>query len=280
MNWFILLGFVLTFTAVVLPQGHAEIIEKKHPGYLDSVMDERHQHIEEMVVVPTPFEDKMSLKEVIFDERLTTEFRSRYEDQFGRTEAEQIIFAPNRFDVYEYNNNRDNTGLGVSYKEDRQNKRRFAEYMMRRLSEHHVDQYFKSKPEFRQVYELKDKVSKLNVEVKQGFKLRLNYSYSGNYLDIKVENPWEIETKLRMEMSESATNGGGKQTILSLSKALTPRVWMGSYLYTNEGKYSLVTSRYMGSGVSISVTGTTNYKFDPNTYEGQRIVLLGLAWSE
>lgn len=252
----------------------------KHPGYLDSVAEERHQKIEEMVLVPRPYEQEVNLKEVIFDDRLTDEFQSRYEDQFGRTEAEQIVFAPNRFDEYEYYDANATVGLSVSYEEDRRNKQKFAEYMMRRLSEHHVDQYFKSKPELQSIYELKDKVSKLNVEVKQGYKVRLNYSFSGNYLDVKIENPYEIETKVRMEMSEGASNGGGKQTILSLAKAVTPRVWMGSYLYTSEGKYSLVTSRYMGSGVSISLTGTTNYKYPSNTYEGQQLVLLGFSWSE
>lgn len=246
-----------------------------HPGYLDSVAEERHQHIEEMVLVSPPDTSEVPLREVIFDERLSEEFQTRYEDEFGPTEAERNFFAPNRFDEYEYD-----TGLSVSFDEDRIRKQRFAEYMMRRLAEHHVDGYFKSNPDFRPVYELKDKISKLNVEVKKGFKVRLNYSYSGNYLDIKVENPLEVDTRVRMQMEEGAGPSEVKDTIVTLGYSVSPRLWLGSYLYSQEGRVSLITSRALAPGVSVSLTGTTNYRYSSKTAEGQNLVIVGLGWTQ
>ncbi len=276
-------GFLILslLTAGVAPGAKAEersesrITREAHPGYTDSVTDERYEKIEEMVLVPRPFSDEINLKQVIFDDRLTQEFQSRWADQFGRTDAERNLFAPSRFDELQYD-----TGLRVTLEEDRKNRQRFAEYMMRRLVENHVDIYFKSTPSGRKIYELKERISKLNVEVKKGYKVRINYSYSGNYVDLRLENPYDIDSRLRLQMSDGVGPSGLTEAILSLSYPVNQKVNVSSYFYSELGKISLVTSRALGPGLSASITGTTNYRYEKDTEEGQELVLLGLSWNQ
>jgi hypothetical protein len=271
-NWI----FALILSAPGFSAWGDGIVRESHPGYLDSVSEERYQQIEEMVLIPRPDTNEVNLREVIFNDKLSEEFQSRYEDTFGRTEAERNISGPiNRFEELDYGR-----GRTASVQEDYENRQHFAEYMMRRLVEQHVDDYFKSNPAVRPIYELKEKVSKLNVEVKKGYKVRLNYSFSGNYMDVKVENPYDIDTRLRMQMGDGFGPGGMSEAILSTGYRFRNSVKVASYFYSERGKVSLVTSRPLTPGVGISLTGTSNYKYSANTEEGENLILLGLSWSQ
>ncbi|MEO0335228.1 MAG: hypothetical protein AAF202_02470 [Pseudomonadota bacterium] len=135
-----------------------------HPGYVMDVEYEQTSRTEEFNIFSgPPKEKKRDLRGVIFDRTLTREFRYRYEQQFGRSEIERNVVNPSRFDEYFYR-----TSVGVSIEEDSQRKQIFGEYMIKRLTEHHIDQYAKSTPELRRVYELKDRLSKVKVEVRKG----------------------------------------------------------------------------------------------------------------
>ncbi|MCB0412148.1 MAG: hypothetical protein KDD22_06450 [Bdellovibrionales bacterium] len=236
------------------------------PGYLDSVTEERNEVISEMVLTPPP-PPKVELKEKIFDDRLTREFQDRYREKFGATDAERNIFSPNRFDEYEYSN-----GLSVTFDEDRKVKQEFANYMGKRLVEYHVDQYFKSSESLRPVYELKDRVSRFDVEVKKGYKFKMNYSFSGNYLDLNLDNPYDIKARLRYELAGD--------TILTFGYLYKKRNWFETFFYTEQGKISIVGSRNLGSGVTASLTTTTNYRYPSNTLEGQELIIAGLTWTQ
>ena len=74
-------------------------------GYLQSIEGERERKISELNLVHKPAElNKPLLKDQIFNSKLSREFRNRYKDKFGRTEAEILVQNPNRFSTYVDNN--------------------------------------------------------------------------------------------------------------------------------------------------------------------------------
>ena len=68
-------------------------------GYVADIRMEREQKTEELVWIQKPSEDK-ALRDRIFNDRLSREFRERYEQRFGQTEIERVFLAPNRTSYY------------------------------------------------------------------------------------------------------------------------------------------------------------------------------------
>lgn len=240
----------------------------KHPGYTYDVPKERTTIDVEVVLVDPP-KESAQLSQQIFDDRLTKEFRLRFEERFGVTSMEQSLNSPGRFDEHIY------YGESVSLNEYRDEQRRFGEYMARRLTEHHADQWAKSKPEVRPLYELKDKVTNLNVTVKKGYKMRINYSLSGGHLDLRLENPYDIDTRLRIETSGGEDPG---EVMLIMNSQIT-RLWSASLLFRNyDGLIQVVGSRYLGPGWYGTITGSSD-STNEGLNEKQDLFLLGMAWT-
>lgn len=235
-----------------------------HPGYTADVQKELHTIDSEVVLIDRPAETAGSSRP-IFDDRLTKEFRSQFEYRFGTTEMEQTLNSPGRQDEYYYF-----TGRTVSLREYRAEQRSFGEYMGRRLVEHHVDQWAKSSPSFRPVYELKDKVTNLNMEVKKGYKAKIKYSLSGNHLDLNVDNPYDVEAKLRQEM--------GGDTILSLGKDVTKLWRVSTLMRVKDGVTQVVGTRRITPALSASITGSVDSREEGIT-EKQDLILVGFSYS-
>lgn len=246
----------------------------QYPGYLDSVAEERYQVIEEMTLIVKPVSLERPLSERIFVDSLSREFKREYEIKFGRTDAERNITAPSRYDEYEYS-----IGRFATFEEDRENRRVFAEYMLRRLAEHHVDNYAKSTPSIRPVYEFKERIANVNIQVKKGYKLRFKYSYSGNFLDVRLENPYDIETKLSFRMDPTSFGPTEVQeTIVNLGYNLGQGVGVqGQYLHEQQ-TISLVTTKALTPMLSASLTGST-YLPEADASQKQELVLVGLSWA-
>lgn len=253
-------------------QAYAE--SGQHPGYIYDVEEERYSRDVEINLVPMPSEPEAPKDWEIFDEELTKEFRLRYEERFGRSDAERNLISPSRFDQYEYQ-----TGVSVSVEEDQRRKRVFGEFMMKRLTEHHLDQYAKSKPAFQKVYELKEKISNATVEVKKGYKLRLRYSYSGNYLLFRMENPYDIRTAVTMEMDPSTFGPSEiQETILSLGYPITKTIDLQSDFRVNSGDYSVVATKFHSPMFSSSLTAAS-YSAQVDRPEPEDLILLGFTWN-
>ncbi len=246
-----------------------------HPGYISNVEEERYSRDVEINLVSLPPEPESPTPWEIFDDELTREFKFRYEERFGRSDAERNLISPGRFDQYEYQ-----TGVSVSVEEDQRRKRVFGEFMMKRLTEHHLDQYAKSKPAFQKVYELKEKISNATVEVQKGYKVRLRYSFSGNYLLFRVENPYDIRTAVTMEMDPSRFGPSEVQeTIVSLGYPVTSTIDLQSDLRVNSGDYAIVATKFIHSTLSTSLTAAS-YSAQVDRAEPEDLILLGLTWNQ
>jgi hypothetical protein len=246
-----------------------------HYGYIADVDEERYSRQVEINLVTPPSDPNQVQPWEIFDDELTKEFELRYEERFGRSDAERNLVSPSRFDEYEYS-----TGVSVSVEEDQRRKRIFGEFMMKRLTEHHLDQYAKSRPAFQSVYELKEKISNATVEVKQGYKVRLRYSYSGNYVLFRVENPYDIRTAVTLEMDPSTFGPSEVQeTILSVGYPITKTIDFDSYVRVNSGDYSLVATRRLNANMATSITAAS-YSVQVDRPQSEDLILLGFTWNQ
>ncbi|MAV90529.1 MAG: hypothetical protein CL676_03845, partial [Bdellovibrionaceae bacterium] len=188
----------------------AEDLYGSHPGYIADVEKEKFTIDTEVVLIEKPQALKTESRE-IFDDRLTKEFRTQFEYRFGVTEMEQTLNSPGRSEEYLYS-----SGKIVSLHEYQQEQQAFGEYMARRLVEHHVDHWAKSTPQIRPVYELKDKMTKLDMEVKKGYKVKLKYSLSGGHMDFDLDNPLDMDARLRLEMGGGFLASRTEETVISL----------------------------------------------------------------
>lgn len=254
-------------------QGSSRIWGQR-PGYLDSVEQERRSRQVELTVVSAPSEDRDPLRERIFNDRLSREFQAQYEQRFGRTQAERQLFTPNRFAEYEYS-----SILSVSFVEDQENKQRFGEYMMRRLVEYHVDDYAKSNPSVRPVYELKDRIANVDMEVRPNYKFRFRYSYSGNYVDVFFENPLGVDTRLSLMMDPGSFGPTQiNESILSLRYPLDRNITVSYHYKLEQGVWSLIGERRLSSSLSATLSGATYSEGTDGEDVRQNLVLLGLSW--
>ena len=248
-----------------------------HPGYVMDVEYEQTSRTEEFNIFSSPQGDKKrDLRGVIFDKILSREFRYRYEQQFGRSAVERNVINPSRFDQYFYR-----TSVGVTLEEDAERKQIFGEYMTKRLAEHHIDQYEKSTPELRRVYELKDRLSKVKVEVKQGYKLDMNYSLSGNFFQVRLKNPKDLDARVFMQMDPQAFGPGAVQdTRLTLGGRLD-RLWRfttDAFIEREGGRF--VIRRSLLPGVSSSLT-LSHFPFKPERNQREETLgILGIAWTQ
>lgn len=249
--------------------------KSEHPGYVSDVEEERNTRNVEVNLVAPPVDSYSTISWIVFDDELTSEFQNRYEERFGRSEIERNVVSPGRLDEYEYQ-----TGVSVSVEEDQRRKRVFGEFMMKRLTEHHLDQYAKSKPAFQSVYELKERISNATVEVRKGYKLRLRYSYSGNYLLFRFENPYDIKTSVTMEMDPSQFGPSEVQeTIFSVGYPLRPTINLDADFRVNSGDYSLVASKRLTPNMAATLTGAS-YSAQVERPEPEDLVLIGFTWHQ
>lgn len=245
------------------------------PGYLFEVREEKDKRNLEMVVLGDPKPAGPPVKDVIFDEKLSREFQSQYEYRFGITAAEQSLNSVTREDGYTFN-----SGENVTVEQYQDRQKSFGEYMTRRLIEHHVDRWVKNDPAVRPLYEFKEKISNVSVQVKRGYKFRWRYNFAGNYMDMKLENPYDIETKLTVQM-----NSGGfgptepEETILYIAYPLSKKLKIASLYKEHDGVFQLIGTRQLTPRLSTSLTGSVDGKaVGPNTQ--QNYVLVGLSWRE
>lgn len=243
----------------------------EHWGYLTDVRSERTSRVLELVLIDSPIEEEMHLNSMIFVPGLKKEFLERYEKQFGRTVPEQSMNISQRYDNLDFF-----AGPKVTAEEYNARERVYGEYVLRRLVEYHVDVYAKESPSLRPVYEVKERVSNVRLEVKRGYRVKIHYSFSGNYFDLSLENPWEVESQLVMQMNENSFGPGKvRETTLHLSYPLSSTVRVASFYGFSAGQFSLAGYKQLQHQLATSITGSA-YLEDPNQ---ERKLIVGLAWN-
>lgn len=257
-------------------------------GYTYDIVKERHTLVYEIPLVTRPKSDQVSLKKIIFVPRLTKEFKERYEQSFGYSDIQRNFAAPNQYAEQEYQ-----PGVWVTPEEDQEKRQAFGNYIVKRLTEHHVDEYFKSNPSVRPIYELKEKISKVDLEVKKGYKVHMRYSYSGNYLNLKIDNPYDVQSRITLEMNPDKVGPAEiNETRLYFAYNLNPITTVSTDYTINDGDVSLIGSRYLGNNLVATITGIADVKSGgsiDNTLkftsdnepeiEGEKKILIGLTWS-
>lgn len=263
MAWCVLSILELSFYS---NKSHAEFMV--HPGYLADVEGERNQVSREVIISMPPERVEPTLSERIFNQKLTEDFQREYEHRFGRTEAEQIISVPSRFFETEIR-----PGSFVTSEEEAEQEKKFGEFMIKKLIEHHVDAFFRENPTVRPVYEIKERVSNVDVEVRQGYKVKVRYSLSSNNVDLYTENPYDIHNRVSLRMNPSSFGPGDVQEVrYLLGYDFTKNFTAYTEYDTFENKSSLIGVRRLGPRMSTSLTGSTSSVEDR--------VIVGFSWSD
>lgn len=227
------------------------LTQDKKVGYVEDLQIEKRQAATKPLWLPSPPPPESApLKDVIFAESISSELVTRYEEKFGHTQAEQLLnfSTSNQFESV-----RTPQGAYVTAVQANDAQRQYGEFMMRRLAEWHMDNYVKNDRQMKPVYELKQKMSKVEVEVAPGVSFQSNYSFSGNSLDMVMKNPY-VETKARFIM------GGQPESTLSLSRGLTPTVGLENYTMFSNGTTSLIARKSLSSTFSTSLQASTFFK--------------------
>jgi hypothetical protein len=263
---------------IVLGAGasHAHADEKRpaafgsHYGYVSDVEEERNKRDIELVLPDNP-PPRKTLSEALFNPKLTKDFQSEYEYRFGRSQAEQLLNSPGQQDEYIYY-----TGHTVTIQEYQSAQRAFATYMGRKLFEYHVDNWAKNDPDLRPAYQLKDRVSNLNVKVKSGYKVNWKYNFAGPNMEVKVENPYDIEAKAHIDMNGLLSPN---EEIYSLGYPINPRTRVTGIYKRVDGLYQLIFTRQLTKRISSSLTGSVDTRDEGPTIR-QNLLLVGLSWSD
>ncbi len=238
--------FVLAFTMLVLSVGESvgatEYVRDygPHSGYVSSVADEKSDDGIEIPFINKPADTTVPIKDRIFNSEISKEFKTRYEDQFGRTEAERVYNSPNKDTYYDdlYTMN------GTPQQVDDQ-KRAFGNYMAARLVEYHFDKYMKSDPSVRTIYEAKERLSKVNVEVDQ-VKFDAKYELAGNTLDLRANAPW-FSTQFTLSPS---------QRIVSLTRMQSSTMGLEARYLMLDQKVAAIINKRLTKALALSFTAS------------------------
>lgn len=261
------------FGALADERGEPEATFGTRAGYLFDVQAEKDKRDLEMVLLEKPKPTGPPIRDVIFNQKLSREFQLQYEYRFGTTAAEQTINSVSR-------DNFQTTGQNLTIKEYREKQRAFGEYMGRRLTEYHVDNWAKSDPDIRPLYEVKDKISNVTVQTKSGYKLKFHYSFAGNSMDLRVDNPYKVETQVRVLMrSGQFSPEKPEETIYSLGYQMTKKVKVTSIYKQEDGVFEIVGTRPLSPRISTSLTGSFDGRREGPTVQ-QSLVLVGLSWRD
>jgi hypothetical protein len=243
-----------------------------HNGYLASVDGERDLVIEDLVIIPPPPPLGPPLRERIFNEKLSREFRDRYDEKFGRTEVEQVYNSNNRFTVYD-----ETWGAGGTLQELSEERQKFGDYMLRRLLEYHVDSYAQNDPQVRVVWEAKERLSNINVEVRQ-FRFDMNYQLAGNTFDLKVVNPWVSTARVRLQMNPGSFGPGPvDETFISIGRPVSRKLAIESHYAVTDGVVSLIGRTPLTPALGASLTASTFTK-SSGTSRRESLYLAGLSY--
>ena len=245
--------------------------EDEHPGYLSDVNEEKHLKVVEFVLPPKAKENNIDLKKLIFTDEFSKDMLSRYHRQFGYTETQINITAPNRFEEFTSFD-----GTRVTVEEDVRRKRRFAGFMLRKLAEYHVDDYLKSNNKTKKIYQIKKQISNTQIGLKGGFKLRARYSFSGNTIKLRLKNPHHLSNQLIIDLDPEVSASSNKNYNI-IAHIGFPIFWNLQFNnYYDFGKRDLTTLfiKPLPSGINLSLTNI----FSLDTVNSENRIILGLNW--
>lgn len=278
MKWIVFLVLLIGSWALGAPQKLSRLAPRD--GYILSLEEENEREYTEIILPIGPLPQlpyKTWFQRIFDDDELAKEFADRYQRQFGRTEAEQAQSVANPFikiDVVDING-AVFRGTAIDYQNQRQ---LFAEYMIRRMFEHNLDKFVKSNPSLRTAYEIKERVSHAEVSVSPGYSLALNYSFSGNTLQIRPINPFFIFEVLYQMNPSQLGPGDISETHWRVGRDFTKKFSVNVYYRQYDAVVSMVLREQFSPIMAGTLTLNTNtrpYGITPR----EDLALAGLYYS-
>lgn len=259
--------FILIGSFAFSPVGHAVVSS----GYTDDVATERDQRFVEIFLFVAPPPQPTNLSNVIFNEPLSKEFRAKYREKFGNIDTESVVYQDPR-----YRSTTDSSTTPNTTEKSEQDRRQFADFMMKRLSEWHMDNYFKNEPSVRPIYEVKEKISHVEVKVAKEVKVNLQYSLSGNTMDVLLDNPW-CDSKVQLQMNP-ATFGPSQiqETTLLVGKQVSSRTRVNTKALVTDSVGTVELVQAIGT-VWTSSFGVTSPFTDRGITQRENRLSLGLG---
>ncbi len=211
-------------------------LETASPGYVSNVAAEKAERFYEVYLFASNPKSR-SLQDMIFSP-LSKEFKERYLEKFGGVDSESIVYHSGNFSQFDQNFQQ---AIGVEA--ENRKRKEFAEYMIKRLTEYHVDNYLKTEPQMRPLMEVKQRVQNIKVEVSKQVRLNIQYNFAGNNLDLIADNPW-CDSKLAIEMDpHSFLPTAPRETRIWLGKDLNRQLRLNSQVAVTDGILGFDLSR-------------------------------------
>lgn len=240
-------------------------------GYVDDVRAERNERYHEVFLFSEPPVRMKPLHDIIFNVELSREFKEKYREKFGQNDTESISYQQTDYSRLEANK------ATTAVVKENSTRRAFAEYMMKRLTEWHVDHYIKSEPAMRPVYEVKQKLQKVEVRVNKETKLEARYELAGNTLDLILENPY-CDSKWTIEMDPSAFGPSSvEDNKVTLGRPLTTSLRAENVWSEKEGRSKIELIRSHTPRLSSSYGVSAAYK--ETEFSGESRLALGMTYS-
>lgn len=267
MKWVLSVFFILaTLTAGAAPLPH---------GYVTDTRSERDERFYEIFLFAEPPPSQKPLSDVIFNVELSREFKERYRSEFGAVDTESLNYQhndTNRFDAFD-----NNRGYSAEVIQQSDKRRSFANYMMKRLMEWHIDNYIKSEPSMRPVYELKEKMKKVEVKVTKETKLEMRYSLAGNIIELMIENPY-ADSILEIDMDPGTVGPSEVQDQKFISRRpLTRTLTFQNTVFDRDGRERMELIKTHTSMFSTLYGIDTAYKSGDSPRDSRLIA--GLSYS-
>ena len=238
----------------------------QHPGYVSNVEEERNQVREEVVITPLPNRIETDWSRDIFTEKMSKEFSHEFRYRFGFTEFEQLEFTSNRFVESS------DSGRLVPVNEFIEEQEDFGEFMIKELSEYHVDRYLRSRESTRVIYRTKEAISNVEVATASGYKFKMRYKLSSNRATFRFIKPGQ-----RFH-NELVTKLSGDETTLRFSYDLTKTIVVGTDYIFDDEIFAVRGSKQLTPKLSTSIVAQSYQKDLSAETPKQERILLGLSW--
>ena len=150
-------------------------------------------------------------------------------------------------------------------------QRDFGDFVIKRTAEYHLDRWMKESPNAKPLYELKEKVSNVSVEVKPGYKVRLKYSLSSDDLSVRIKNPHKLDNRVIYNLADTETR-------LFLAYPVTKKIRVSTDYNFDKDEYQVTGWRRLNEYWSASITGSETFYDD--TTDKRRTAIIGLSWRD
>jgi hypothetical protein len=226
----ILFQILMEFQCIALPIEESKVDHRVSPYTVN------------MFALPDPA--RPTLKEVIFNDQLSREFRAKYVEKFGEVDMEYLTYRNSRFAELD-----DRLPDQASFENTRLVRKKFGEYMLNRLLEWHLDKSLKETPEMEKVYQVKQALANIQVPVTAETKIHMLYSFVDSTFEVNYLNPL-VESKIKLDPVSTENQ-------LIFSKPMNHSTTVSTIFYEKDGIASLEISRRLQKQTQATLSSST-----------------------